>query len=741
MIFSGVWVALLATGVINLVLMALMLTANKKRIVHLWFALLTGSVAAWSFCIYGFLSTTQDITTARTWVVAYYIAAAFIPYGLFEFSLNFPRKIVMSKAVHIGLFALFLAIALMTLASNGMIERVLIKTTTLNTVQLDPAYYAIYAAYFLLLALGTVTNLLYGLRIAVRKRRYQLVKQMKVLIIGVMVSLVLGAWFNLILPLLNDYNYVWVGPLCTIIFSVAIIYATTKQGMLDLQQAVARTVVYVLLLLSLGAVYGISIVVVSQTLVGLGEANDWQRSVLQIVIMIFLALTVQPLKHFFDLLTSNLFFRAGYDIVGVADSLRVVISNEVQTTALITQTSHILEKALSPRYISVCITDLDGRRRHYNGSRSHATPHQQTLHEQIILNHLDDLPHYIALRDIDHLKEETMHHLLIQSHVGAMVQFTVQRQRVGVMFLGLKQNGSDYDSKDAQLLTGLADELALAIQNSLRFREIEQFNETLKLRVDEATSELRTSNLELQKLDEAKDEFVSMASHQLRTPLTSVKGYISMVLEGDAGKISPLQKQLLGEAFTSSERMVHLINDFLNVSRLQTGKFMLERRAIDLARVTEQEVDSLQTTAAAHSLKLKYRSPAYFPTLYVDEGKLRQVIMNFIDNAIYYSKETTTIAIKLYISEGDAVFEVHDTGIGVPEKERTHLFTKFFRATNARKQRPDGTGVGLFLAKKVIVAHGGSVVFSSVEGEGSVFGFRLPIKKLSTAAEETENLG
>jgi signal transduction histidine kinase len=134
-------------------------------------------------------------------------------------------------------------------------------------------------------------------------------------------------------------------------------------------------------------------------------------------------------------------------------------------------------------------------------------------------------------------------------------------------------------------------------------------------------------------------------------------------------------------------------------------------------------------------LKLQYRVPSVFPILYIDEGKIRQVIMNFIDNAIYYSSEETAIKIELAVEGGEAVFKVKDTGIGVPKKEQSHLFTKFFRATNARKQRPDGTGVGLFLAKKVIVAHGGDIVF---EGEGSTFGFRLPIKKLSAAHDADE---
>ena len=122
--------------------------------------------------------------------------------------------------------------------------------------------------------------------------------------------------------------------------------------------------------------------------------------------------------------------------------------------------------------------------------------------------------------------------------------------------------------------------------------------------------------------------------------------------------------------------------------------------------------------------------PKKFPTLLLDEYKIQQVVMNFADNALYYSRPGTKIEVSLE-TEGDAVvLKVKDTGIGVPEEEQAQLFTKFYRASNARKQRPDGTGVGLYLAKRVIMEHGGSVIFSSVEGEGSTFGFRLPLGRL-----------
>jgi signal transduction histidine kinase len=241
---------------------------------------------------------------------------------------------------------------------------------------------------------------------------------------------------------------------------------------------------------------------------------------------------------------------------------------------------------------------------------------------------------------------------------------------------------------------------------------------------------LRAANEKMKQLDETKDEFISMASHQLRTPLTAVKGYLSMVLEGDAGEITDTQRKLLDQAFVSSQRMVFLIADLLNMSRLRTGKFVIEVAKTNLADVVEGEVSQLQATATGRNLKLTYQKPENFPLFMLDETKIRQVIMNFIDNAIYYTPQGGHIQVVLQQTDKTVDFYVQDDGMGVPKEDQPNLFGKFYRAGNARKARPDGTGLGLFMAKKVIVAQGGAITFKSDLGQGSVFGFTFAKDKV-----------
>jgi signal transduction histidine kinase len=261
---------------------------------------------------------------------------------------------------------------------------------------------------------------------------------------------------------------------------------------------------------------------------------------------------------------------------------------------------------------------------------------------------------------------------------------------------------------------------------------------------NQSIAELQSENVRLQRklhliekrqkaLDEAKDDFVSMASHQLRTPLTSAKGYLSLVLEGDAGPINDGQRKLLAQAFSSSQRMVYLIADLLNVSRLRTGKFSIENSPVNLADVVEEELDQLKPEIAARSLKVSYQKPKQFPQLMLDDTKIRQLIMNFADNALYYTAPGGKITVKLAETTHSVELRIMDEGIGVPKDEQHHLFTKFYRATNARKARPDGTGLGLYMAKKVIIAQGGSIIFNSEVGKGSTFGFIFSKSQLAVS--------
>lgn len=322
--------------------------------------------------------------------------------------------------------------------------------------------------------------------------------------------------------------------------------------------------------------------------------------------------------------------------------------------------------------------------------------------------------------------------ILVSARFGIIVTIVAC---VGVVVLSaLQQNHVlSFDASWMKSPGSLSDGIIFAITlgviatvSWLSNREIYRFNVTLQEQVAKATERLRAANHNLKSLDKAKDEFLSMASHQLGTPLTAITGYLSMALDDDKSNMTEAQRQYIQYGLEASERMGAMTHDLLNVSRLNAGKFVIRKEQADVNHIIGQQIEQLRPAAERKGLELKFVPDATLPPVIFDISKTTQVIMNLIDNAIYYT-EKGSVTVKAEREHDNVAFRVIDTGMGVPVAERSKLFAKFFRAENAKSARPDGTGLGLYLAKRVVEEQGGSIIFESEVGKGSTFGFVLPL--------------
>jgi signal transduction histidine kinase len=481
---------------------------------------------------------------------------------------------------------------------------------------------------------------------------------------------------------------------------------------------IARSMVYLVLVGSVAVFYSAAITLLSYIFVDSSKVSPISL-IASLVVTLFIASTFQYLRKFIDKLTNRIFFQDTYEQPEVLNHLSQLTASTIDLNRILQQSKILFEQTLKSSYCSFILVDKEGNITHMS---------DDIRGSQEELKHLTSLvprTHSPIIAEL--VNESGKQYQLLQSLSAELVFPLYTTEGVfGILVMGTKQNGKEYVQKDIQLLTISTSSLSVAIQNALRYEEIERFNETLQKEIESATRQLRETNLKLRKVDKQKDEFIGMASHQLRTPLTSIKGYVSLVLDGDAGRITATQRKLLEQAFTSSQRMVYLIADLLNVSRLKSGKFVIERVSTNLSKMITDELAQLRTAASSHDITLSFTPPESFPTLMLDETKTRQVVMNFLDNAIYYTPKGGHINVILRDLPKSIEFEVVDDGIGVPDDERHHLFTKFYRAKNAQRARPDGTGLGLFMAKKVIIAQGGALIFDSKEGVGSKFGFSFP---------------
>jgi len=239
-------------------------------------------------------------------------------------------------------------------------------------------------------------------------------------------------------------------------------------------------------------------------------------------------------------------------------------------------------------------------------------------------------------------------------------------------------------------------------------------------------------------IEKMKTEFVSLAAHQLRTPLSAIKWTLKMLLDGDLGEITKEQRDFIEKTYQSNERIISLINDLLNVTRIEEGRYLYKPQLFQIEKVVQSVIDSYQGEIKKKKLKFEFKKPKKkLPEVKIDVEKMKLVIQNLLDNAIRYTSLGGKVTISLKNIKKEVEFQIQDTGIGIPKDQQERVFAKFFRAANAIRTDTEGSGLGLYIAKNIVEAHGGRIWFESEEGKGTTVCFTIPIKEEFTEFLET----
>lgn len=229
-------------------------------------------------------------------------------------------------------------------------------------------------------------------------------------------------------------------------------------------------------------------------------------------------------------------------------------------------------------------------------------------------------------------------------------------------------------------------------------------------------------------VDKAKTEFVSLASHQLRTPLSTINWYLEMMLDGDTGPLNKQQTKYLSEVYSANQRMVTLVNSLLNVSRIDLGTFAIEPQPTDIGVTVDNVLAELESQVRHKQLKIIKNIDSKLTTYNADPKLLHIIFQNLVSNAVKYTNAGGKITIKAAPKASKVVMSVSDTGYGIPKNQQAKVFSKLFRADNAIAKDTDGTGLGLYMVKAIIEEAGGSIDFESRENKGSTFIIELPLK-------------
>ncbi|OIO33247.1 MAG: hypothetical protein AUJ70_03585 [Candidatus Omnitrophica bacterium CG1_02_40_15] len=314
--------------------------------------------------------------------------------------------------------------------------------------------------------------------------------------------------------------------------------------------------------------------------------------------------------------------------------------------------------------------------------------------------------------------------LNIESFITAPI--AVKDESVGFILMG---NTSVYDKVvegDSELLSILSSQIGTAIENTKLYTELFGSHKELERRVAERTHELEKLNEELKKLNKMKSDFISSVSHELRTPLTSIKGYASILMTGKLGDVLPAQKERLEKIDKHSNSLVHLINNLLDIARIESGKVQMEMKDVSIKEMLDSIVDIITPQVKEKNISLKINSKIKFDRIKVDPSQIERVFLNLLSNAVKFTPEKGMVIIEMEEKNDDIQFSIEDTGIGIPPQDIPKVFQEFFRADNALDQKIKGSGLGLSLVKKIIEAHKGKIWFDSELGKGTRFTFTLP---------------
>lgn len=732
-------VAGLAIGASCLMMAIVMFVKGRGRLHYLW-GLFCLSVMIWG--IGGFLiGTTTDAALADTWWRITHIGVISIPilftHFIFEYlDLRRPRFLALLYAL--GIFFLIV----------NFIDGLFITNMrwVFNQFYYDSPpgpFYIPFTIFFFGLVIYSHIELWRAY-----KKAYGLQKvQIKYFFFGMLFSFAGGGLSFLPVYSIDLYPYFNIAS-CFYIFIVG--YTILKYRLMDIRVAITRSIVYAILVTVVMAAFSFVTLLGAQYVTP--HSRIGQVGLVGIASFI-IVLLLHPLKLWLGKLTNRIFFKAAIHYPRATKQITDVINEEIELYPLIQRLTHGLEKELRVSRVQVLLPvgehiffapeEMDSPHADDMGSRAtqHAPITGATRRSDVLskplLQYLIHTHDVITLDELDRrvmdatsMREKKrfqgMRDRLERIRGEVIVPIVDQQELVALVVLQRKLSGESFSEEDIQLLQVIAPQIASGLQKARLYQEAKEFTIKLKREVERATADLRTANEKLKALDRVKSEFMSIASHQLRTPLTGIIGYLDMMTHGDFGDLASEQKPIIHDVLDASQRLARLVNTFLNVTRIEAGRFTINYATAPFRELITSMVTQLQPAAEKKHLQLIY-VPTTLPIVEVDIDKMKDVIGNLIDNAIKYTDQGS-ITVRAAATASTIRFSVQDTGIGIAKGEVKQLFHKFVRGEGGTTINPNGAGLGLYIAKKIVEGHHGRIwAESNGAGKGASFFVEIPI--------------
>ncbi len=581
--------------------------------------------------------------------------------------------------------------------------------TAYKEVLLDPTVNIIYNMLLLGILGWIIANLWHMLKHGTGTLRAQTLY----ILTGTAIIVVPGIFFNMLLPIFGDFRYTWVGTGSTIIWLGFISYAIVTQQLFDIRLVIKRTLVYSGVLLFTLAVY--SMVIFFFTALFGGDASFTPKIfTANLIAAVLIAVGFGPIQKYLTRTTDKYLFKGEYNAQTVLAELSEQLSNSVDIRQATQSLVTLVKKNMRLTHTAVIIFNEENSQIIVKETIQDGYPDPSLLllrPDNLLLQEVARNPEILISSELKRVCDvsgtEPSHVQICQIlltdltklQIAVTIPILLKGQAIGVFLVGEKLSGDLFSANDIEFLTIVATQTTNAIQKARFWEE-----------------------------DQLKSEFVSIASHELLTPTAAIKGYLSMILDDNMGEVDDKARAMLTKVFGSADRLAHLVEDLLNVSRIEGGRLKINKRVFSLVEQTQKAVDELQVNAKAKSLDLAFVADQHqLPPVYADADQIYRVLINLIGNAVKYTPQGW---VRCYVTQPNAthlMFTVVDSGLGIPAEQQPHLFEKFFRADRREIYGIQGTGLGLYISKKVVELMGGEISLASTEGKGTTFYVTVPV--------------
>lgn len=731
---------LIAIAVLNLFLSLLLFIRNPKNLVNIFFSLFVLTGALWPISI-SFFRMSADANSAVFWGKVIYISGGLVPATFLYFAYIFTKKHFPSF-----IYSLFSTLVPLIFMATLLFSNLWIKDINFNfdktTLILGPIYIG-WVIYFMVF-MG------YGCFILWNKYRMTsgLEKTQLGYILLAMLFPMIGALpFNIILPFWGAFQLIFIGPFfLTIMFSI-IGYAIIRHRLFDMRFAFQQSIIYSTLTIIT------FIICMSGALSFYFFTGVTLKPGVFIVIAVcsvILALIYGKITELARSISGKYLFQSVYDYQKTLRDFSRSLTSYLEMPTLVDIIINTLIQTMKLHKVAVLVKDFSDN--HYKIQKTIGFNEENGISmvkDNFLTSYLEQNPQIIVLDEIVRLIEESysttdkerlqeLYNHMEHIEAALVIPIINNKKMISLIVLGHKISGDPYSVQDIELLNAISLQASIALENARLYREVYSLNQNLQVKVNEATAQLQSKNVDLEKanenlksLDKMKDQLIAVTSHELRTPASNTQNYLWMTLSRPDPQtvLAPKDKERLQRSLLGIKNLIKLINDILDVSKLEGGKMDVNLEPTDYMEIIRTVVDELMPRAEKKGLSLTVSLIPHIPqSVMADSLKLKEVLINLITNAIKYTDQGEII-VGVSQKDGLIVFSVKDTGKGIASENIPKLFTKFYREdTSLSSSNPEtgGTGLGLYITKSTLSLMNGQIWVESILGQGSTFYFTLP---------------